>query len=424
MTNLFIERSLYGDIFPWFAEPEILAISGPRQSGKTTLLKKIEEDLSEKNQSVVFANFENSSVLEDFQNAPIEFIKFHLQEKKTFFLFDEFQHVEMGGKILKLLFDTFPTAKFIISGSSSLKIKEIASFLVGRVIFFRLYPLSFSEIISYKDKKLFSFWQKYNTEIEKLLKGRSFSLPYSIFQQEFEKIFSDYLIYGGYPRVVISNKEKRVKRLQSLVETYIEKDIIRHLRVGNFLEFKHLARIFSLQIGNIVNYNSLSRETKLNFREIKKFSSILSETFVLDFVSPFFRNKASELKKNPKAYFLDLGLRNTLVSDFRDLTLRPDLGFLVENFVYTQLRQCLPNGKISFWRTKSQAEVDFVLELEGELIPLEVKYREMDRPEIDRSFTNFLNLYQPRRGVILNKNYSGTCKRGNSQIVFLPLYLI
>jgi uncharacterized protein len=131
-----IPRQILPKVSSWLFEKEIIVINGPRQAGKTTLLFQIKEKL--KKEKVVYVNFEDSFQLEAFLKSPKDFVSLQLaQNKKTYFLFDEFQYVKNAGKILKLLFDQFfEKAKFIITGSSSLQIKEIASYLVGRAIFF------------------------------------------------------------------------------------------------------------------------------------------------------------------------------------------------------------------------------------------------------------------------------------------------
>ena len=133
-----VEREVLNHILPWIKEKEIIAINGPRQAGKTTLINKIKENLPA--DSVVYISFENNQSLSSFITSPKEFVLAYLQNKnKVYFLFDEFQYVKNGGKILKELFDSFPQVKFIITGSASLAIREIASALVGRIIYINLY---------------------------------------------------------------------------------------------------------------------------------------------------------------------------------------------------------------------------------------------------------------------------------------------
>ena len=416
-----IKREIYPELINWLDEPEIIAIAGPRQSGKTTLLKQLKENLKDK--KVIYLNFEDSQQLISFQRSPQEFIELQLaKSEKTYFLFDEFQYVKQAGKILKLLFDQFPQVKFIITGSSSLKIRQIASFLVGRVAFFNLYPFSFSEYLFSQDKTLFALWQKSNQVFQDFLRNKKIETPALLFEKKLERFFEEYLIFGGYPAVSLSTLDKKKKRLAGLIETYIEKDIVKFLQIGDFLEFRNFSSLLAARTGNLVNFSSLMNDSRLNYRQAKKFLGGLEKTFVIKLLTPYFTNKTTEIKKSPKIYFLDLGLRNALISDFRELDLRPDKGALVENFVFQNLHYRQETSQLNFWRTKQGAEVDFILHFQNEIIPIEVKYQSLDRPKISRSLQSFLTNYQPAKALVLNRNFYQVKQFQQTKVLFLPLY--
>lgn len=154
-----VEREVFSRILPWIKEKEIIALNEPRQSGKTTILNKIKEILP--SDDIVYISFENNQNLASFITAPNDYISAYCQRKnKVYFLFDEFQYVKNGGKILKELYDTFPQAKFIITGSVSLAIREIAGALVGRIIYLDLYPFSFGESLLLQKGPLYNYWKK------------------------------------------------------------------------------------------------------------------------------------------------------------------------------------------------------------------------------------------------------------------------
>lgn len=419
-----IEREVYSDILDWLEEPEIIAISGPRQSGKTTLLKQIQAKLEAEN--VVYVNFEETSNVESFLVSPDEFVySYSKKSQKTYFLFDEFQYVKNGGRLLKLLFDKYPNTKFIITGSSSLKIRQIASYLVGRVVFFRLFPLSFGEYLSYTNEAVYRYWKRQHKMLMSLLSHEEVKIPKLIYRSELEGALNAYIIHGGYPAVVKSESEgKKEKRLLSLIETYIERDIVKNLKIGRYLEFKNFTRAVSANVGNVINFSSLGDDVSLLYREIKAYSGVLEQTYVAKFVPAFFRNIASEIKKAPKAYFYDLGLRNTLISDFRELGLRPDKGAVVENFVFQNLACRYGAGDIHYWRTKQGAEVDFVVTLKNSAVPIEVKYQKQGVLRISKSYASFLNAYKPPIGLVLTGGYSGVEKIGDSKIYFVPVYFV
>jgi uncharacterized protein len=418
-----VKRTIYPQIINWLSEKEVIAVNGPRRSGKTTLLLKLQEKLKQEKKKTVFVNFEDTDNLEAFLKAPKEFVYLNLSSSgKTYFLFDEFQYVKGGGKLLKLVFDTYPQAKFVITGSSSLKIRNIASFLVGRVVFFELYPFSFLEFLSFFDSKLVKLGTEFGKQIENFFQGKKVNFPKLAFASELEKLFLKYLLYGGYPGIVVSEKSKKKLRLDSLIETYVEKDIIKYLKIGNFLEFKKFVRVLAVQVGNIINYSSLAQDTGLSFREIKSFLAVLEQTFVVKTVSPWFTNKITEIRKSPKLYFLDLGLRNALLKDFRSIPLRENKGALAENFVFQNLFYLQKIKNLNFWRTKTKAEVDFILNWQGKPMPVEVKYSQFNKAKLSRSLKSFIAKYKPEKGIVFNKNFTGVLKKDKTQILFLPIY--
>ncbi|NOX61421.1 MAG: ATP-binding protein [Chloroflexi bacterium] len=422
-------RVIFPEILKWLPEKEIIVISGARQTGKTTLLHKLQEQLP--GRDVIYVNFERPSQLENFILSPLDFVSLHLSESGiTYFLFDEFQHVPNAGKILKLLYDEFAgRAKFVITGSSSLAIREIAGFLVGRAVFFNLYPFSFGEYLLAKQETLHRLWEEKRAIWDAFLSDKTrFQVEEQadwVFRGEMERRFEEYLIYGGYPAVVLSRPELKTKRLDALVDTYVEKDVVQFLRAGYALEFKQLARLLALQLGNLVNFSSLQNDANLSYREVRRFVGLLETTFVIKLLKPYAANPTSEIKKSPKVYFVDAGLRNSLVADFRPLMMRPDRGGVVENGVFLQLLLQFKEESLRFWRKKLGAEVDFLLvSPRQQLFPIEVKYQLMKRPAISPSFASFLKTYHPRRGVVLNRNLFAISRFVETDVLFLPVFFV
>lgn len=424
-----VEREVFSRILPWIKEKEIIALNGPRQSGKTTILNKIKEILS--SDDIVYISFENNQNLASFITAPNDYISAYCQRKnKVYFLFDEFQYVKNGGKILKELYDTFPQAKFIITGSASLAIREIAGALVGRIIYLDLYPFSFGESLLLQKGPLYNYWKKNNIFFKNYLKtGFVDYLPELIFKDKLIKSFESYLTYGGYPRVNTIGSALKQETLINLLETYVEKDIIKYLRIGDFLQFQNFVKSISAINGGLINFSSLSKELGISYRQVRRYLLQLENTFIIKLINTYATNKTTEIKKTPKAYFLDMGLRNSLINDFRPVDSRPDKGNLVEGFVFQQLyyRRRLENNfryEIKYWRTKQGAEVDFVIEFQDELIPVEVKYQELPDTNLTRSFHNFLNKYKQKKAIIITKNLLTIKKHQDIWVLFFPAYLL
>ncbi|MCG2686780.1 AAA family ATPase, partial [Candidatus Parcubacteria bacterium] len=154
---MYYKRKLEDTILEYLDKREILAIVGPRQSGKTTLLGKIQADLKDS----IFLNFEDKEVLELFEQDIKNFAKKYFNNYKYIFI-DEFQHSKNGGKNLKYLYDSFLNNKIIISGSSAIDLTIHAiKFLVGRIFVFNLYQLDFEEFLNFKQQDLLPIYLDY-----------------------------------------------------------------------------------------------------------------------------------------------------------------------------------------------------------------------------------------------------------------------
>jgi len=377
---------------------------------------------------VVFLNFEDPDIIEAFETNPKEYVKsFMVNKGKYYFLMDEYHYVKNPGKNLKLLYDTFEKAKFIVTGSSSLELSDaMAKFLVGRVFFFELLPFNFHEFLTVKNPRLADVYKEKNNQVKKfLLDGAIPSIGKDIFRKEFMPLLNEYLTFGGYP-AVIKAEDFETKRtiIKNIYDTYVSKDIIGFLKVSDAFKYRCVVKTLATLTGKLLNYNELSSTCQSYYKETKRMISILSETYIIQLIQPFYKNPKTELKKNPKIYFLDLGLRNYIINNFNLLEKRTDIGALIENFVLLCLKNTFPDKTINYWRTTAKAEVDFILRLDDELIPIEAKYQTFQKPKISRSLRSFIKTYRPQRALIITKNLWGYKKIGNSTIMFVPAHYI
>lgn len=410
ITSNYTEREVEAQVNKFLFSPEIIALYGPRQSGKTTLMLKMAQDLSKKlaKDNIVFVNFEDDLEKIRFEKDPKKYIEFYLKSKeKVFFFLDEVQYLKNAGKILKLLFDSYSNAKFIVSGSSSFEIAKLGQYLVGRCLFFELYPFSFAEFLKSKDSNLHSEYKKNKFSLEKPRKANS------LFLDRLNTNLKEYLLFGGYPRIVLEpDIESKKVLLRNIFLTYIEKDITKLYEIRQKENIINLLKYLAAALGKTINYTDIASSLNIPFTQVKKLLEILEQTFVIKRVNPFYKNLITELKKNPRYFFVDLGLKNTLVDDFR--LADNELGGLLEN--YTLL--ALGKYNLNFWRTTAKAEVDFVIKDKN--IPIEVK----KRAKITRSFTSFLQTYKPPFGVIVNWEQSEVLSKKESKIFFVPASLL
>ncbi|MFP4045836.1 MAG: ATP-binding protein, partial [Candidatus Aenigmatarchaeota archaeon] len=387
----YVKRDLEDEIREYIDSPEIIVVVGPRQAGKTTLLKKIHHGL----ENSKFLTFEDRDVLNLFEEDEKEFAEIHLEGNDYLFV-DEFQYAEKGGKKLKYLYDQYPDKKIFITGSSTAEMTVNGlKHLTGRVLKFSLHPFNFREFLRYRDEDLFHLYQKKEKKIGGWIEDKEELDITDTSLKNLEKLRKEYTVYGGYPRVVLSEtKEEKKKVLKNIVDTYLVREIRDVLSISEDREIEDLMKILAVQMGEKINYNSISDKAEISYGKLKERLNIFEHTFILRQVRPFYSNKSKEISKSPKIYFYDNGFRNALLDSFQDPDLRKDQGELNENFFFTQTRE-----ELNYWRTKSNAEVDFILD-KNEPCPFEVK----TTPKMTRSARSFCEKYKPERFFILNES--------------------
>lgn len=154
---------------------------------------------------------------------------------------------------------------------------------------------------------------------------------------------------------------------------------------------------------------------------MEKFIYYLEETFIIKKATPFYANIRKEITKMPKIYFLDLGIRNFNQKIFQKFDIRHDQGQLLENYIFTELNQNLKYAynTLHYWRTQDKSEVDFVLRSGNKIIPIEVKAKEMNKPEISKSFRSFIRKYGPEKAFVVNLSYQGKKQIEKTNIEFI-----
>ncbi len=388
----YLPRIIEQKLDKWIFRKEVILLKGARQTGKTTLLKHLKEKYGGEYLSLEIE--ENAHAL---KKDPLSFAKKFLS-KKILYL-DEVQYVKDVGRYIKIVYDYFgEKLKLVLTGSGSFEVKEnIGKYLVGRAVYFELFPLSFSEFLLWKNPELFNLYEEYQKSLWNFIYERTSVLKSCIFEKEFFKLFDEFLLFGGYPAIV-KEEDFEIKKilLQNLVQTYLVKDVFFFLNVRQLEKFKTLLKTLAFNIGGILELSSLAKELKLDYRTAENYLSILVNTYVIELISPFYKSMVTELKKSKKLYFLDTGLRNAILGNFQEFEFRTDKGALLENFVCAELKKkgILPK----FWRTSGKAEIDFIIDLDKKIIPVEVKMS----PRLGRSFYSFLNTYRPERALILS----------------------
>jgi len=413
-----VERDIFPLIMDWLETPEIIVITGPRQSGKTTLLFQLISYLLEKGvhpEKIAYFNLDEEDLRTLFKNTNdfIEFLNDVTQGKARFLLIDEVQKVINCGLFLKKIYDLKKRFKIIVSGSSSLEIrKETGEHLTGRKVSFYLTPFTVTEYIRTKGLNWFHKEVRDFNELERI---------YRTYGESLSSLIEEYIIYGGYPRVVLeADKEKKKILLRELYKDYIRKDVRDFFKIEKIEGYNKLVSLLGLNVGNLLNIEEVSNNLSLPREFVEKSIFALESSFVISRLRPYFTNPRKEIVKMPKIYFNDTGLRNSLVDDFSPLAKRMSVGYLMENFVYNLLKQ--KNYFPYFWRTQNKAEVDFVIKSKGELMPVEVKHSIFKKPKLSRSFHSFMERYGSTWGIVVTKDFLCKVQIDKAEILFVPFF--
>lgn len=379
-----MQRKIISKLVNHLSQKEYTILVGCRQIGKSTILQQMHTTQLANGEQSFFITFEDIEILNAINLHPEKIFNYITKPKdgKRVYLFlDEVQYAANPSNFLKYLYDTYgEQLKIVATGSSAFYIdRKFIDSLAGRKRIFNLYTLDFEEFLIFKQKQ---------TLLDEWLKMKDDNSYLSVKGQEIRTYFDEYLVYGGYPRVVIENNTDEKKLLlQELVNTFVKKDI-RESGVGNDIKFFQMFKILASQVGNLLNQHELSNTLKIAATTVDNYLYILQKCFHLQLISPLYGNTRKELTKMPKVYLNDNGLRNALLNQFQPMHDRLDKGQLIENTVYQRFRDLYGLDAIKFWRTAEGHEVDFIIEKEfNKGNAYEVKFNERGfRPSKYRKF--------------------------------------
>ena len=421
-----VQRSAVKKITERFHTDHVEIITGPRQSGKTTLLMLLVHELSLRDiphPQVYYINLDTILDLERFKDPLLlahQINRNRRGRERVYFFIDEVQRLENPGRFLKGIYDLGENIKLFATGSSSLELRsKIKEFLTGRKRETRVLPLSFKEYINH-DKKI-------PARLDEVKFAESSSTYWQQNQQSYgpylTRVMEEMAIYGGYPAVLTANEpRRRGEELEEIYLSYIKKDIVEFLKVGKADVFSRLVKVLASQVGNLVNKSGICSLLGSNAITVTKYMEILEETYITRYLPPFTGTKRSEIKSTPKGFFIDNGLRNYAVRQFNELNHRMDKGALVENLIFTELAKDyqLTKEEFFYWRTKGGAEIDFVLPGKNGVIPVEIKSGSAKAGLLSRSFHSFLEAFSPATAIFLNRDLFHIEKLHKTRVYYIP----
>jgi predicted AAA+ superfamily ATPase len=406
-----IKRKLFKEMVDHLPQKEMSLIIGPRQAGKTTLMEMLKAHLENHGQRTLFLNLDIEWDKPHFESqaALLKKIELELGRRQGYVFIDEIQRKEDAGLFLKGLYDLKTPYKFIVSGSGSLELKQkIHESLVGRKRLFELSTVTFEEFVHHRTD------YRYEENLAEFL---------AIEIDRAQQLLTEYMQFGGYPRIVMATEQQEKHRLiDEIYRSILEKDIAYLLKLDKPDVFSALIKILASQVGQLMNYSELSSTLNVSFPTVKKYLWYAQKIFLVELITPYSRNVRKEISKSPVPYFWDIGLRNYSLGLFGHLESPFEKGYVFENLVFLMLKQQLrfKANKLNYWRTKDKAEVDFVIENGKTIIPLEVKYQRRRQIKVPASLRNFIDKYEPDRAYIINLDLSKTLKINKTTLFFLP----
>ncbi len=347
-----------------------IMIIGPRQVGKTTLIKQELENLNYQ-----FFDGDDPLIRNLLKEPNTEKLRQLIGSSKIVFV-DEAQRIEGIGLTLKIITDQFKDVQLWISGSSSFTLShELNEPLTGRKWEYEMLPIS---------------WEEFENHVGFL---------------QAEQQLETRLLYGFYPDV-LNNPGDEIEILKNLVNNYLYRDLLSYAKIRKPRVLELLVQSLALQLGSEVNMNELSQQVGVDKNTIKRYIEILEKGYVIYQLGSFSGNLRNEIKKNKKIYFYDNGIRNMIVGNFNELNLRKDIGGLWENFLIAErLKQ--HNYKMSlarpyFWRTTQQQEVDYVETDGGQVKGFEFKWNPKKKAKLPKTFTE---KYKAEEVIINRDNF-------------------
>ncbi len=340
MKNKYIKRAIEKSLFKHLKQFPVVALSGPRQSGKTTLLKhalgKIYsfidmDDLDERWKAIsdpklFMSNITRPCVIDEIQYAPhlLSYIKMEVDADRT-------------------------PGSFILTGSQQfLMMKGLSETLAGRVGIITIFPFNIIEI-----------------GIEKV--------------KSTKKVFEDVIFKGLYPELVVKKSIDDSLWYDNYIRTYLERDIKALYNIGSLREFGIFLKMLALKAGQLLNMTTLSINAGVAVNTIKRWISILEASGIIKLIHPYYSNVSKRFVKMPKVYFIDTGLLCHLIgiTEKRQLYSSPLFGMIFENFCFSEIIKILSiNNKcrnIFFLRTNKGLEVDMMIETNKGFIQAEFK---------------------------------------------------
>lgn len=366
-----IQRTLHDTLVKRMDYKKAIVLLGPRQVGKTTLIKQIAKDAAA---DYLYINGDDPAMQLLWSN-PTQQLLMQLITGQKVIVIDEAQRFSNIGVTAKMIVDAGLNVQLFLSGSSALEIANtINEPLTGRKWEYNLLPFSWKELCN-----------EYG--LAKMLPR----LP-------------QLLVTGCYPEVIMEPGNAK-EILTNVAGSYLYKDILDLSGIRKPELIVKLLQALAWQVGQEVSLNELSNTLGADKNTIGHYIDLLEKSFVVFRLNPLARNLRNEISTSRKIYFYDNGIRNTLINNYAPIEARDDIGSLWENFIMSERIKFLKYkpfyGASYFWRNKAKAEVDYVEETDGQFFAFEFKWNPAAKSKFPEAF---LNAYNPMEKKIIHRD--------------------
>ena len=441
------KRPKFRKYLDYMEDKRILCITGLRRVGKTTLMYQLIQELMREVEpkNILYISFDNveirrmqnpvRGVLETYT----ELQNKDLKKEDFFVFFDEIHYCKDWSFELKNYFDQKYPIKFVISGSSSTNLYKLSSeSLVGRISISPLYPFSFREYISYLDKRedLMNYFEGVRKrfleslnveELEGEIKKKEVTLLHN--KDNLKRRLNEFILKGALPgQFEVDSLIKWQNWLrQDYVTLTLYKDILEFYEIRDPRSMEDLLNLIAKESSQTFSYLSLANNLDLKKDTLKNYLLYLKSAFLVSESEIFSKSTMKRTRRNKKVYLTDIGLRNALLRIKNPVLNESELGKSIETLVHLHIRQMLSDflgvedPDLYYWSNTS--EVDIVINLNGKILPIEVKYKtEITKRDI-AGIEKFMREFKVRQGIIVTKDLLGLERLGENKILFLPLWV-
>jgi predicted AAA+ superfamily ATPase len=444
-----VRRDIHDRGMKYLREPEILILSGLRQTGKSTLLFQMIADLLADGRvppdRIFYFTFDDFSLRQELSASHGAFLTIlerllggAVADQPLLYVFiDEVQKLPGFVEYIKTLYDLRLPVKWILTGSASLELKaQVRESLAGRVLQLSISPFSEEEIfrghkLPAPDKTALWEWifSGNDPDLQALKRIQASLLPH---RAAIDRFAEETILFGSLPAVAFArDREHKQTLLANYRNTYLDQDVRSLVREDKLWVYQRVMELLAGRTGDLLNFSNIASQIEVTVDTVKRYATLLEKTFLLHILTTCSRNVRNGVLKTPKTYFTDLGIRNALIglTSLAQMERLNQLGVTLENAVVNRIVQRMVFAKetvrLHYWRTKTKEEVDLVIVTPERLLPIEIKSDKNIQARHLRGLRHFFAKEKERIGILVGRFDSvNVIEDGEKRICLLPFWML